>query len=95
MKKLLIRLMAAVLSISLLTACGSSVGEFDQSQDFSSILEKAKGQTVSFYGWGGNEANNRWIDTVLTPKVKEKYNITLKRMPMDIEQVMSKLSGEK
>lgn len=95
MKKSLLRLITAVLSLSLLTACGSSVGEFDQSQDFSSIVEKAKGQTVSFYGWGGNEANNRWIDTSLAPKVKEKYNITLKRMPMDIEQVMSKLSGEK
>ena len=81
--------------IFMLSACGQQTAEFDPNSDYDSIVEQAKGQTVTFYGWGGNEANNRWIDTVLAPAVEEKYGITLKRVPMDIEQVMAKLVGEK
>ncbi|EHQ89689.1 ABC transporter substrate-binding protein [Desulfosporosinus youngiae] len=64
-------------------------------QSFESVLIKAKGTTVNFYGWGGDERINRWIDTQLAPHVKENYEITLKRVPMDIDQILNKLLGEK
>ena len=64
-------------------------------QSFESVLTKAKGTTVNFYGWGGDERINRWIDTKLAPNVKENYEITLKRVPMDIDQILNKLLGEK
>lgn len=98
MKKKAMKCFSSLLAlrmVPMLTACGNRSTEFDRNSDYNSIVEQAKGQTVTFYGWGGNEANNRWIDTVLAPTVKEKYDITLKRVPMDIEQVMGKLVGEK
>ncbi|NMA67875.1 MAG: ABC transporter substrate-binding protein [Desulfitobacterium sp.] len=81
----------------LLTGCGNkaTTAEFDEDASFETLVSQAEGTTVTFYGWGGNEENNKWIDTVLAPTVKEKYGITLKRMPMDIEEVMSKLFNEK
>ena len=97
MKKKAMKCFSSLLAlrmVPMLTACGNRSTEFDRNSDYNSIVEQAKGQTVTFYGWGGNEANNRWIDTVLAPTVKEKYDITLKRVPMDIEQVMGKLVGE-
>ncbi len=61
---------------------------------FDEIKEAAKGTTVTFYGWGGDESLNEWLDTVFAPVMKEKYDITMERVPMDIDQVLSQLSGE-
>ena len=57
-------------------------------------IEEAKGSTVTFYGWGGDENLNEWLDNEFAPVMKEKYDITMERVPMDIEQVLSQLSGE-
>lgn len=62
---------------------------------FDELVEAADGSTVSFYGWGGDEALNQWLDNVYAPALKEKYNITLDRVPMDIEDVLNQLSNEK
>jgi len=51
--------------------------------------------TVSFYGWGGDQSINQWIDTILAPTLKQKYDINLVRVPMDIGDILSKLTGEK
>lgn len=59
------------------------------------LIEEADGTTVSFYGWGGDEALNRWLDEVYAVQLKEKYNITLDRVPMDINEVLNILSTEK
>ncbi|NLM06937.1 MAG: ABC transporter substrate-binding protein [Tissierellia bacterium] len=61
---------------------------------FNEMLEAAKGTKVSFYGWGGNEKLNKWLDEVYAKSLKEKYDITLDRVPMDIDQILSQLSGE-
>ena len=63
--------------------------------DFSQALAGAAGKTVTFYGWGGDQAVNQWIDTVLASSLKEKYDVTLVRVPMDIGDILSKLMGEK
>lgn len=65
-----------------------------QASDFSTAAESAKGSSVSFYGWGGDEKLNVWLDTVYAPKMKETYDITIERVPMDIDQILTKLSGE-
>lgn len=59
------------------------------------LAAEADGTTVNFYGWGGDEALNRWLDEVYALQLKEKYNITLDRVPMDIEEVLNILSTEK
>lgn len=62
--------------------------------DWNVVLEAAKGQKVSWYGWGGSEPRNTWINTVLAPQLKEKYDITLDLVGMDINDILTKISGE-
>ena len=42
---------------------------------FDEMKEAAKGTTVTFYGWGGDEKLNEWLDQTFAPKMKEKYDI--------------------
>lgn len=79
-----------------LTACGSQAPEMPDPDraSFEELTEAARGTSVSFYGWGGDELLNRWLDEVYAPVMKEKYDITIERMPMDIDQILSKLSSE-
>ncbi len=83
-----------IISLMAFTGCQKSAG-FDEKADFDTMVSQAKGTTVTFYGWGGDELHNKWLDNVLAPELKKKYDITLKRVPMDIDQILSKLSGEK
>ncbi len=62
--------------------------------DWNAVLEAAKGQTVSWYGWGGSEPRNTWIAEVLAPALKEKYDVTLDLVGMNINDILTKLSGE-
>ena len=64
-------------------------------EDFDAIAEAAKGSTVTFYGWGGDEYRNKWLNTEVAQALKEKYDITLELVPMDIDQILNKLIGEK
>lgn len=99
MKKFVAKLMIFALCATLLTGCAgketSSTEGFDAGADFESITKQAENTTVTFYGWGGDDKRNEWLDTVVASKLKEKYNITLQRVPMDIDQILAKLSGEK
>lgn len=65
------------------------------SMSFEELAELAKGSTVSFYGWGGDDVLNGWLDTVYADYLKENYDITLERVPMDINDILSQLSNEK
>lgn len=69
--------------------------EFDPNADFDTIIEQAKGKTVRFYGWGGDENRNRWLNLTVAPILKEKYDITLEVVGMDIDNILAKLAGEK
>lgn len=57
-------------------------------------LQNAKGKTVTYYGFGGNDAQNRWVDEVVAPMMKKK-DVTVKRVPMDIDTIINKLTTEK
>jgi putative spermidine/putrescine transport system substrate-binding protein len=50
---------------------------------------------VTFYGWGGDVRVNEWLDNELSPYVKEKYNIDVVRVPMNIDEILMKLTNEK
>ncbi|NLG11303.1 MAG: ABC transporter substrate-binding protein, partial [Coriobacteriaceae bacterium] len=63
-------------------------------ENWEAVLAAAKGQTVSWYGWGGSEPRNTWITTVLAPALKEKYDVTLNLVGMDINDILTQLSGE-
>lgn len=62
---------------------------------FEEISELAKGTTVRFYGWGGDENINNWIDNVVAKQIKEDYEIKLERIPMVPSGYIPKLLNEK
>ncbi len=103
MKKFkVVLLLMMVFSLLVFPACSGNQNKaadaskkFDINADYTDILEQAKGTTVNFYGWGGDEQRNKWLDNVVAPALKDKYDITLERVPMDIDQILAKLSGEK
>lgn len=96
-RRFLAALLAAVMILPLAACAGKQEpgNAADVSEmSFEELREAARGTTVTFYGWGGDELLNRWLDDVFAPIMKEKYDITMERVPMDIDQILSQLSGE-
>lgn len=64
-------------------------------EEWSAILEKAKGQTVYFNGWGGSDVINdyvRWAADI----TQERYQVTVKHVKInDIGGVVSRILAEK
>ncbi|MCL2201602.1 MAG: ABC transporter substrate-binding protein, partial [Oscillospiraceae bacterium] len=97
MKRVLALVLAGLILFVAAVGCGReepSVAEIDFN-DFDAVLEAARGTTVTFFGWGGSAATNGWLDNVVAPSLYEQYGVTLSRVPMDIDGILSKLMGEK
>ncbi len=104
MKKLIALLLTAAMALGL-AACakpaetaqtGEAAAAFDVSTaDWDAIVEAAKGTTVTFYGWGGDEERNNWLNTTVASYLKDNYDITLEVVGMNIDDILAKLSGEK
>ena len=95
MKRMLALLLALVMVLGL-TACGAKEKKIDLSTaSWDQIVDAAKGTTVTFYGWGGDENRNNWLNTTVADYVKENYDITLEVVGMNIDEILAKLSGEK
>lgn len=96
------KIIAVVISISLILLVGcnntnndnSNLNDKILSKNYNQIEDSAKGSTVNFYGWGGNEVFNKWFDNYVIPNMKNKYNIEVKRVGMDIDTIMNKLISE-
>lgn len=65
-----------------------------ENADFEALVEAARGTELTFYMWGGDDKLNTWIDGYYADRLKEKYDIKLKRVAMNVEDVLSQLSGE-
>lgn len=50
--------------------------------DWASVEAAARGQTVNWYMWGGQESINRFVDEFYGKALKERYDITLSRIPV-------------
>ncbi len=89
----------ALLLIILLTACGGqtapSQAAFDPN-DWDSVLEAARGQTVNWYMWGGGESINHYVDEFYGKALQERYGITLNRVPIaDTVDAVNQVLSEK
>jgi len=95
--KKLISLLLAVLMVAALFGCQKADTDTIDltSASWDEITEAARGTTVTFYGWGGDENRNNWLNTTVADYVKDEYDITLEVVGMNIEDILSKLSGEK
>ncbi len=70
-------------------------GEFDIN-DWDSVLEAARGQTVNWYVWGGSDSINAYIDNFYGTALKERYDITLNRVPLaDTVDAVNQVLSEK
>ncbi|QGY38919.1 ABC transporter substrate-binding protein [Pseudodesulfovibrio cashew] len=87
------------LLVFLLTACAGEPPKEDGkallSEDWQTIETAAKGSTVRFYMYGGFAHVNNWIDTFVAKEVKDRFGITLVRVPMDAGVFVNKLLTEK
>ena len=95
--KRIVAMLLAILMLLGITACGTKKNEeIDLANaSWEEILEAAKGTTVTFYGWGGDENRNNWLNTTVADYVKENYDVTLEVVGMNIDDILTKLSGEK
>ncbi len=89
----------ALISGATLTSCSSNSvnGEKPPVDDYSnwdSVLSAAQGQTVSWYGYGGEEHRNEWIREIFAPHLLENFGITLNLVGMNINDILTQLSGE-
>ena len=94
MKRIIALLLTVIMVLSLF-GCGAKEKDIDlASASWDEILEAAKGTTVTFYGWGGDENRNNWLNTTVAQHVKDNYDITLEVVGMNIDEILAKLSGE-
>ncbi|PHS36122.1 MAG: ABC transporter substrate-binding protein [Alkaliphilus sp.] len=95
------KLIMILISLLLLTACSPKPVAEDPlpneegSVSFMERLEDAKGTQVRFYGWGGSDSINGWLDTTVSSQLKENYEVELIRIPMNPDQYLAKLMTEK
>lgn len=93
--------LAALFSVAV-AACGNvggragDVGSEEENRSFAELEKEARGTTVNFSLYGGDEAINAYVDDYVTPRLKEEYGITLERTPLtDTADVVNKLINEK
>ncbi|MBV7391631.1 ABC transporter substrate-binding protein [Enterococcus alishanensis] len=102
-KKLLAGIALSLALLLTITGCktnnesssNNEPAETTEIKNFEDAVEQAKGKTVTFYGYGGDEKANAWVDEVVTPAMKEKYDVTVKRVAMSAEDFMNKMVTEK
>lgn len=63
--------------------------------DWKDIETNARGTKVNFFLWGGDEGINQYIDEWVAPRIKDQFDIEVKRYPMDATEFINKLITEK
>ncbi len=70
-------------------------GGFDI-ENWTTVLTAAKGQTINWYIWGGSDSINAFVDDFYGKSLKEKYDITLNRVPLaDTVDAVNQVLSEK
>jgi putative spermidine/putrescine transport system substrate-binding protein len=90
----------AVLALVVVILCAAvaAVAQTDPllAKSWDEIVKEARGQTVHWWMWAGDEGVNRYVDQWVAPRVKELYGITVKRVAIkDTVEGVQKVVGEK
>ena len=94
----IMKAIALLIVTLLLASCGTNSAvkiEEPELKVWEDALANGEGQEVTILMWGGNEAVNRYMDGYVSENLKEMYDITLKRVPMNAPEFMNKLLNEK
>lgn len=84
---------AALVAAAVVTTHGQS--PVQASDDWSDIVSKARGQTVYWNAWGGDERTNSFIDWV-GQQVRERYGVTVRHVKLaDTAEAVSRVVAEK
>jgi len=101
LKLRMLPLIVSMVALSMLLAACGGAGTSDLSssggnQPFSKLEKEARGTTVNISMYGGDDTINAYVDDYVTPQLKKKYGITLKRTPLsDTADAVNKLLDEK
>lgn len=64
--------------------------------DWNEIVSRARGTTVNFGMWAGDEGRNRYFQGTVADTLRQQYGITLKIIPnSDVAEAVNKLLNEK
>jgi len=87
-------LLAICLALTTILPCpGHAENWLDK--DFAEIEAAARGTEVNFHMYGGWAHVNQWVDGYVAGELKKRYDITLRRTPMDAPVFVNKLITEK
>jgi putative spermidine/putrescine transport system substrate-binding protein len=68
----------------------------EDGKSWNDIVSEAKGQTVNWYMWGGQDNINNWVTGYVADTLREQYDVTLNMVPVvDVADVVNKVLGEK
>lgn len=94
MKKIVLTCISFLMMLGIFVPKHTMAQEDILQQPFEEIVNQAKGTKVTFYGWGGDEHRNNWLNSFYKDRLKDKYDIDFEYIGMDIEEIMSKLANE-
>ena len=81
---------------ALIVVAGLNITSRANALTWPQILERARGQTVDWYMYGGFSSTNEYVNGYLAPRLKALYGIKLRQVPIkDISEVVSKILVEK
>lgn len=103
MKRSMSLILAGLLAVGALAGCSrTSPAPEDESNEAAAAFESwaeveaaGRDKNVTILMWGGNERVNTYMDTTVADYLKEAYNITLNRVPMNPPEYLSLLLNEK
>jgi len=90
-----------IMNLIVLSGCSSaeknvsSTSENEGSNSWDEVIETGSNKEVTILMWGGNESINQYMDGYVAENVKALYGITLKRVPMNAPDYLTKLLNEK
>lgn len=70
----------------------TNLSTYEQWED---VVKDGSHKEVTILMWGGNESINQYMDTFVATHMKEQYDITVKRVPMNAPDYLAKLLNEK
>ena len=98
MKRLRSIALAAALAVSSAAIAHADTADGSKliGKSWDEVVEMARGGTVNWFMWGGADNINRYVSEYIGGIVKEKYGVTLNRVPLnDTVEAVNIVIGEK